>query len=408
MKTLLQINLCVNCLSTGKIAEDIGKAAINAGWKSYVAGAIIGQNPSESEVIKIGSSNYIYLPYFESLIFDNHCMGRASRNATHHLIAEIERIKPDVIQLHTIHAYYLNLKVLFEYFASIDTPIVWTLHDCWSFTGHCAHFDSVGCDKWKTHCESCPQLKEYPKSLGLIDNSSHNFNLKKKLFTALGDRLTLVPVSEWLADLVRDSYFKNRNIVTINNGIDLLKFKPTYKGFTEKFKFGNKHIILGVASSWGEHKGLGDFFKLDEIIDHEKFQIVLVGLKEKQVATLPKSIIGITATENIEQLSELYTIATVFVNPTYQDTYPTVNLESMACGTPVITYNTGGSPESVGVGVGIVVDKGDIIGLKKAVEHFASISKTPIQQECRAKAVEFFDKQKNFLKYISLYEELAN
>ncbi len=406
MKTLFQINLCVNCLSTGKIAEDIGKTAIHAGWKSYVAGAIIGKNPSESEVIRIGTSNYLYFPYFESLFFDNHCLGLACRSATRKLIAEIERIKPDVIQLHTIHCYYLNLKLLFEYFATIQTPIVWTFHDCWPFTGHCAHFDAVGCEQWKTHCQKCPQLKEYPKSLGLIDNSNRNYLLKKKLFTALGNRLTLVPVSDWISGLLNQSFFQGSRIVTIKNGIDLSKFKPTLKGLTNKFNIGDKYVLLGVASSWSERKGLMDFYKLNDIIDHNKYQIVLVGLNKKQLKALPDDIIGLYVTESVEHLSELYTIATVLINPTHQDTYPTVNLESMACGTPVIAYNTGGCPETINSGIGTIVEKGNVNGLKEAIDYYTSFDKRALSEECRAKAVKFFDKETCFKKYIDLYSSL--
>lgn len=397
MKKLLQINLSVNCLSTGKIAEDIGKMAMQKGWESFIAGSIIGKNPSESEVIQIGTTNSLYIPYFEGLIFDNHCFGLSSRSATRQLISEIERIKPDVIQLHTLHAYYLNLKLLFEYFLTIDIPIVWTLHDCWSFTGHCAYFDAVECERWKTQCQKCPQLRQYPKSLGLFDNSRNNFKLKKELFTALGDRLHLVTVSKWLENIVKESFLKNKTIDMIHNGVDVEKFKPSYGKSI-------KPVVLGVAAAWDARKGFEDMIKLREMLPADKIDMVMIGLSEKQLNNLPNSIKGMTRTQNIHELAEWYSRSWAFVNPTYSDNFPTVNIESLACGTPVITYNTGGSPEAINVSTGSVVEKGNIKELANSVLNAIAI---PFSiQKCRDRALQKFNCSRQFAKYIDIYESL--
>lgn len=406
MKTLLQINLCVNCLSTGKIAEDIGQAAMQAGWKSYIAGAIIGKNPSKSNVIKIGSSNYIYFPYFESLIFDNHCMGLASRLATKRLIAEIGKIKPDLIHLHTIHAYFLNLKLLFEYFKTIDIPIVWTLHDCWSFTGHCAHFDAVGCSRWKSECHNCPQLKEYPKSLGWIDNTRRNYALKKRLFTSLGERLTLVPVSHWLNNLVKDSFFQGIASHVIYNGINTNIFKPTNStSFLSSLEIGNKKILIGVASSWGERKGLKDYLALSKILSDD-MRIILVGLKKNTIKSLPPNIIGIEKTENLHQLVELYSASDVVLNLSIEETFGLTTVEGMACGIPGIVYDKTASPELISPETGLVVKAHDISKLKDAIEEIVAKGKEYYSQNCRRRALAFFSSDKQYEKYINLYDSI--
>lgn len=406
MKTLLQINLCVNCLSTGKISEDIGLAAMQAGWKSYIAGAVIGKNPSKSNVIKIGSSKYIYFPYFESLVFDNHCLGLSARKATKRLIAEIEKIKPDLIQLHTIHAYYLNLKLLFEYFATINTPIVWTLHDCWSFTGHCAHFDAVGCEQWKTQCHKCPQLKEYPRSVGWVDNSRNNYDIKKKLFTSLGDRLHIVTVSQWLKNLVEKSFLRGLAPQVIYNGVNTEIYKPTDSNtLISSLGLKNKTIFLGVASAWGEKKGLKDYFALSEFLD-EDMRIILVGLKREVINKLPPNIIGVEKTENTHQLIEFYSAADIILNLSIEETFGLTTIEGMACGTPGIVYDKTASPELITPETGLIVKAHDIKGLKASIEKIITKGKKYYSHNCRSRVLNFFNAEKQYEKYIALYNSI--
>ena len=408
MKKLLQINLSVNCLSTGKIAEDIGKAAMQKGWESYIAGKMIGKNPSESSVIKIGNSKSLYFPYFESFLLDNHCFGLASRSATRKLIDEIERIKPDVIQLHTIHCYYLNLKLLFEYFATIKAPIVWTLHDCWSFTGHCAHFDAVGCDRWKTHCLNCPQLKLYPKSLGLIDNSWNNFDLKKKLFTSLGDRLHIITVSQWLLNLAKKSFFNGLSTDVIYNGVNTNIYKPNpSNSIRSTLGLDNKKILLGVASSWSERKGLNDYLALSKILSDDK-RIILIGLKKKQIKNLPPNIIGIEKTEIVYQLTQLYSIASVVLNLSIEETFGLTTVEGMACGTPGIVYDKTASPELITPETGYIVKAHDIQSLKESIESIIEKGKSYYSQKCIDRVQTFFNAEKQCSKYINLYNSINN
>jgi glycosyltransferase involved in cell wall biosynthesis len=395
---LFQINVIANSGSTGRIAEDIGRVAISKGWQSYIA---YGRwaNASQSELIRIGNRLGILWHGVVTRLFDRH--GLASRCATKKLIRRIKQIKPDIIHLHNVHGYFLNYKILFRYLASVDTPVIWTFHDCWPFTGHCAHFTYKKCNKWKTACVHCPEKGGYPASW-LVDNSKQNYRLKKKYFNAVPN-LTIVPVSYWLGDLVKKSFLQSP-IKVIHNGIDLNVFKPTSRDIRHKYGIGKETcMILGVASVWTSRKGLYDFMRLATIIPSD-WQIVLVGLSAKQIRALPEGVIGIERTENINELAALYSAADVFVNPTWEDNYPTTNLEAISCGTPTLTYRTGGSVESVTPETGAVVQQGDIQGVYDAVEMIHSKGKAHYSDICRSYAETHFDKNKCFEEYFKLYQ----
>lgn len=398
MPTLLQINAALNRGSTGRIAEQIGLLAIEQGWNVYIAHGARYTNRSSLNTIQVVTKTEEKLHAIKSLLFDSHGLG--SKDATKKLVEKIKEIKPDIIHLHNIHGYYLNYKILFEYLATIDTPIVWTLHDCWTMTGHCAYFDAAGCEKWKTGCHKCPLKGEYPKSM-LLDRSARNYNLKKKLFTSLKNA-TIVPVSQWLGEITKRSLLGTHSIQVINNGIDINTFKPAE--YTTPNIKKNK-IILGVASIWEERKGLKDFIKLRNILP-ENYIIILVGLSKKQIECLPKGIVGVSRTNSSEELARYYSTAHVYVNPTYEDNFPTTNLEALGCGTPVITYRTGGSPEAVTPETGIVVDKGNIAELVNAIETICSKGKEPYTTACRERAVSLYNKDDRFNEYLELYDSL--
>lgn len=400
MKKLLIINVTANSGSTGRIAEEIGQTAMDNGYDTYFAYGRIA-NKSKNKLIKIGNSLNVKLHGVESMLFDNHAF--SSRIATKKFIREIEKIKPDIINIHNLHGYYINVKILFDYLAKIDVPVVWTFHDCWPFTGHCSHFMRYDCQKWKTKCYNCPNRKGYPKSL-LFDRSQRNYIRKKGLFTSV-DRITIVSPSDWLSNNVRESFFHQKNIITINNGTDINIFTPNNDNSKSKFGINDEKIILGVASVWTQPKGLYDFIKLNDLLPNN-YKIILVGLNKKQIETLPKNIIGIERTESVQQLAELYSMADVFVNPTYSDNFPTTNIEALACGTPVITYKTGGSPEAIDEKTGIVVEQGDINRLKEAIESVAE-DKTKYTEHCRERAMKLYNKQDRFNDYIKLFNSLT-
>lgn len=394
---ILQINVVCGYGSTGRIATDLYKVLEDNGHEGMIAYGR-GTSPEEINSYKIGTNKDMYSHIAATRVFDIH--GFASKKATEELICKIEEYNPDIIHLHNIHGYYINIEVLFEYLKRVNKPIVWTLHDCWAFTGHCAHFDYIGCEKWKTQCNKCSQKKEYPSSI-VFDNSKENYKKKKKYFTSL-NKVIIVTPSHWLENLVKQSYLGKYEIKVINNGIDLEKFKPTQNDFKKKFSIENKFMILGVASIWEDKKGFSDFKKLASRLDNS-IKIVMVGVNEKIRKELPENIIAIERTNNIHELAQIYTAADVFVNPTYEDTFPTTNLEALACGTPVITYKTGGSIESVNNECGRVVARGSIDGLVKAIEELKE--KNLSAENCIEEGKKY-EKTDRYNEYIDLYLEL--
>lgn len=409
MKKLLQINTVLNG-STGKIARQIGKTAAKNGWRSNIA---YGKGRRDINIVEFENNffgfgnklNYISHAV-QSRILDNHGLG--SKLATRSLCDFILKIKPDIVQIHNLHGYYVNFKLLFKTLKKINVPVVWTFHDCWPITGHCVYFDYVGCDKYKTKCHSCPQIRSYPESY-FIDRSSKNFDIKKQIFSNY-ENLTIVVVSNWLNKIINQSFLSNKEIITIHNGIDLSIFKPKtdITKIRSKYDIQQKYILLGVANNWWEpRKGLKDFFLLHKIID-SNYKIVLVGLTEKEKKDLPDGILGICKTESIEQLAEIYTMSDIFVNPTYEDNYPTTNLEALACGTPVVTYDTGGSAESFDSFTGIAVKKGDINELKQSIHKILENKSNFHTKNCRKFAEDFHDQSNVFPKYVNLYNKILN
>lgn len=387
---ILQINSVCGIRSTGRICADLAEMLESQGHECKIAyGREKVPEKYKKYAVRIGSDLGVKLNALKARIFDND--GFNAKRSTKKFIEWIKNYSPDIVHLHNLHGYYLNIEMLFKFLAKADIPVVWTLHDCWAFTGHCAYFTIKKCEKWKTRCNYCSQKKGYPSSL-LFDNSSKNYEKKKKLFTSVKNMAIVTP-SEWLAELVEQSYLKKYSVQVINNGIDLSVFKPTESNFRETHSLQDKKIILGVASAWGERKGLGDFIKLSKLLD-DKNKIVLVGLNKKQKKNLPRNVLGITKTNNVYELAGIYTAADVFFNPTYEDNYPTVNLEAQACGTPVVTYNTCGSVESVSKEN--VVNQGDI---QTAIEKFND--KLLISNR------QIFDKNEKFLRYIKLYMQVG-
>jgi glycosyltransferase involved in cell wall biosynthesis len=284
--------------------------------------------------------------------------------------------------------------MLFDYLRESKTPVVWTLHDCWGFTGHCSYFDRVDCMKWQTECSRCPLIGQYPKSL--LDFSTRNFRLKKKRFVGLS-AMTIVTPSQWLSRLVGQSFLSEYPKVVINNGVNLNLFRPVDNGSKDR------NLILGVANVWSDRKGLRDFFRLREMLP-PRFQITLVGVTKAQQRALPNGIDGVCRTESIAELVALYQGAVVLANPTYSDNFPTTNIEALACGTPVVTYDTGGSPEAIDESTGRVVPRGDITGMVQAISELAEEDQRAMKVRCRRRAKRLFNQSDRFSEYIDLFE----
>lgn len=327
----------------------------------------------------------------------NECFSKAS---TKKLIRELKRIDPDIIHLHNLHGWYLNLDILFSFIKKKNIQVVWTLHDCWAFTGHCTYFDMVECDKWKNCCDKCPCCKEYPEMYK--DYSQKQYQWKKEWFTGV-ENLTIVTPSKWLAEHVRSSFLKDYPVQVIYNGIDLNDFSPKQSEFRDKYDIGNKKLIMGVAFDWGKRKGLDVFSSLSESLS-EKYQIVLVGTNEEIDRELPKNIISIHRTQSRQQLAEIYSAADLFVNPTREEVLGLVNIEALACGTPVVTFRSGGSPECIDESCGVVVEKNDVEEMEKQIKRVCE-DKPFTKKACVARAKQF-DKKNKFNEYVKLYEKL--
>ena len=399
---LLQINPVVRLnTSTGRIMKEIGEIAMAAGWESYIAysGARDGVPQHSSQLVPVGNKLDLAVHAVATRLFDAH--GLVSRRATKQLIRRIKEIDPDIIHIHNVHGYWLNYPLLCQYLRESGKPVIWTVHDCWLYTGHCYYYSAARCDKWQTGCGHCPQKRAFPASW-VFDRSARNWCDKQHAFGSL-ERLTIVPVSDWIRQEMAHSFLADKPFQVIHNGIDLDVFHPAEPGAERPAGT----VILGVATLWHEEKGVRDFVELAGRL-HEGERLVLVGrMSEEQRAAFPAGVEFIERTENVAKLAALYAQATAFVNPTWQDNYPTVNLEAIACGTPVVTYRTGGSVEAVTAGTGFVVEQGDVQGLLDRVRELAAEDRKAVTERCRAHALQHFSKQERYQDYIRLYESLT-
>lgn len=397
---VLFINSVVDYGSTGRIVRDLSNDLLEKGHETLIIyGRKNSKTPSNtySIVNKLSTIWHVAMTRF----FGRH--GLHSKNPTRKLIKKLNEFKPDVVHLHNLHGYYLNYEMLFaELKKHPEIRVIWTHHDCWSFSGSSAYFDFNGCKVWDEGCKICESTKDYPESL-LYCNQEANFLRKKKAFSGI-NKLTNVSPSYWLSGLLEESYLSQYNTVTINNGIDTTVFKPSDDEDLMK-SFGidsTKKILLGVASIWENRKGLSVFIELSKILKDDE-QLVLVGIDSKTKATLPQNIVTIERTNSVDQLAKIYSMATFFINPTFEDNFPTTNLEALACGTPVITFNTGGSPECIDENTGYVSIEKNAVSIRDAIDNFMLSSNSSLL--CRNKAEELYDKKLSTSRYVNLINQ---
>ncbi len=389
---IVQLNVTCGLGSTGKICLAVSELLRDRGVENYI---FYSEGQSNYEYgIKYTDEIHIKLEALKSRLFGNY--GFNSKAITKKLIAKLDEISPDIVQLHNLHGHGCNLEMLFTYFKKKQIKLYWTFHDCWAFTGYCPHFDMAGCDKWLTKCENCPQKGEYSF---FFDKSDKLYSKKKELFSGLN--LTIITPSQWLASLVKKSFLGEYEVRVINNGIDLEVFKERKSDFRKKYAIEDKFIILGVAYNWDEGKGIDVFTELSGTLPND-CRIVLVGTNEKVRNNLPDNITAIDRTADQKELSEIYSAADVFVNATREDTFPTVNIEALACGTPVVTFDTGGSGEIIDETCGIKVPKNDIEALKMAI--LALKNNRPFSAENCRKRAEMFKAEDKFKQYVNNYE----
>ena len=404
MPKLLQLNASVGRGSTGRIAETIAELATARGWDCYIAHGARYIGKTHMKTYQVSTKFYEMLHYVKSVIMDAHGLG--SVRATKRLIKWIKELSPDVIHIHNLHGYWVNYEMLFKFLNKSNIPIVWTFHDCWAITGHCAMFTASFCDKWKTECVDCHHLDWYPKSI-ILDRSLKNFQKKRRLFTS-SSKLMIVSVSNWLDEIVGQSYFRKMPHIVIPNGIDTSVFYPridTKQITREKYGLGDKIVVLSVADKWNEGIGLSDIPKLRQLLD-DRFIIVIVGVKQKQKDILPTGVIGILHTSSRDELAELYTVADISFTPQTVATFGLVSAESMACGTPAIVYDAAAAAEVVG-DTGHVVPARDIYELASTIMKFVRDGgKEKFSSACVERVLMNYDQITNYNRYIDLYNSM--
>lgn len=391
---VVQINTTCGIGSTGKICVGISQILTDSNIENYI---LCSKSNGYPLGIPCANSKYIKTQALKAKILGNY--GFNSERATRKMIGELERIQPDIVHLHNIHGHDCDLEMLFSWFQSHNTKLIWTFHDCWAFTAYCPHFTVAKCDKWRSCCEQCVQRQNYS---WLFDRSRELYKKKKALFTGLD--MTIITPSAWLAELVKQSFLKEYPVCVIPNGIDLNIFRPAGNQFRQEQELENKKIVLGVAFGWSNKKGLDVFIELSQKLP-ESYQIVLVGTNPEVDKLLPKNILSIHRTQNRQELAQIYSAADVFVNPTREENYPTVNMEALACGTPVLTFQTGGSPEMLDESCGCVVSCDDVEALEKEILHIC-IDKPFAKADCIKKAGAF-DQTQRFKEYLKLYERVV-
>lgn len=394
---IVQINTVCGSGSTGKICVAVSQLLTQKNIENYV---LYASGKSEYPLgIRYMTNKEVKWQALRSRILGNY--GFNSKRATKRLLKELDKIQPDIIHLHNLHGHNVHLGMLCTYLKEKKIKVFWTFHDCWAFTGYCPHYDMIGCDQWKKDgCKKCPQKR---RTSWFLDRSQYLFNQKKKLFTGLD--MTIITPSKWLAEQVRQSFLAEYDVKVINNGIDLSVFYPRESDFRQKYHLEDKLIVLGVAHIWCAQKGLDVFIELSKRLD-ARFQIVLVGTDDKVDKQLPENIISIHRTQDQAELAEIYSAADVFVNPTREENFPTTHMEALACGTPVITFATGGSAEMLDETCGAVVRKDDINALEERIVTIC-VQKPYSAEACIRKAKNF-DKKDKFLGCIRLYEEACS
>ena len=388
---VVQINISCQSGSTGKICAAVGELLTQRQVENHV---LYNNDSCEMDnAVKYTDAKSIKLSALSSRVFGN--WGFEGKASTHRLLALLDKIEPDIIHLHNLHSHACNLELLFSWIKRHNIKVFWTMHDCWAFTGYCMHYDMIGCDKWRTGCGKCPQKKNYS---WFFDRSASLYEKKKQLTRHLD--LTLIAPSQWTAEQTRKSFLSNYPVKVIYNGIDLNVFRPVESDIRSRYRLENKRVVLGVAFGWDRRKGLDVFVRLAGSLG-DSYRVVLVGTNDTVDAGLPGNICSIYRTTNQEELAALYTAADVFVNPTREEVLGLTNIEALACGTPVITFDTGGSPETIDETCGAVVPKDDVAALTDEIRRVCETAPYS-SQACRSRAL-LFDGREKFREYCELY-----
>lgn len=400
---VLQINGVAKSGSTGKIVSGIATALRDRGHVALVAYSGNKENVADSHYYKIGSR--MHTKWHQLLAYAFGDAGFHSSSETKKLIRYIKKEKPDLIHLHNIYSFYLNVDMLLSYLAESNIPVVWTVHDCWALTGKCTHFIFTGCQKWQQECRACPLKRDYPASL-LLDRTTDLYRRKKKLYAGLAGKMTMVCVSNWVKSIVDQSLLKDFPNTVIYNGVDPQVFHPVQTQELRKaYDLEQKFVVLGVSNGWGKNKGFQDFLELAKLVD-ESVQIVLIGLSPEQIAMLPDNILGLPKTRDARELNLWYNAADVFVSFSKAETMGMVVAEAMSCGTPAVVMPTTASPELVDDATGFVNESATPAECCRHVRHIQQLGKQHYAENCIIRADALFSNEKNYAKYVDLYEKI--
>ena len=394
--------MALNWGSTGKIVEGIGKLALSNGWEVYVAHGARYCNASVLKSIRVTSKFGELLHYVESTLFD--AQGLGSRCATKRFLKKLDAIRPDLVHIHNIHGCFINYPQLFNYLKGKNVPVIWTLHDCWAMTGHCTHFMRTNCMKWQTGCNHCQQKRTFPATY-LLDCSERNYSLKKNLFTSM-PVMQITTVSNWLKGIAEASFLKKYPVTVVPNGIKTDVFVPEFSNIKERYGLQGKKLLLAVAIGLDERKGLYDYIKLAEKLPVQ-YQLMLVGLTEKEQKSLPKRIIGVKRTNGAKELAAYYSAADVLLSLSYEETFGLTIVEAMACGTPAIVYDNTAQPELITPETGKVVPTGDVDAVLSVIKEVCSKTKESYSKACRKHSLEY-DEKVSYQKYLDIYSAILN
>jgi len=395
---VLQINIFNTNGSTGRIVRGICDALQTCGHEAYTAYA--KGEPTNENNYKIQTEFGYNFSIIQTRILGKH--GFFDVSHTKKLINWIRHIAPDIIHLHNIHGHYINIEILLQFLKEYRRPVIWSLHDCWAFTGHCAHFDYIGCEKWKTLCHDCPQLAYYPITW-FFDKTASIYKRKKEIITGAQNIRFVVP-SKWMLGCVGQSYLQGMEVHMIPNGIDTKLFAPTESDIKGQLGIEDKKMLLGVAFAFNERKGVDYFNKLAELLP-EDHKLVLLGVEERHKHFFNYKIMILHRTNSEIEMAKVYSSADVYINPTLEETQGMTNIEALSCGVPVVTFDSGGSPECITKMTGKVVDRGNIEGFYRAALDLAD-KKTEYSRHCREYAVSNCDKKRQNERYLRLYKEV--
>ena len=400
---ILQINTIYKQKSTGRTCWELEKILEAKGHYSFTIHQV-GEtsDPRHSYVVNRKFGYYFHKVMSRITGLDGYYSYWATRRA----IRIIKKQKPDIIHLRNLHGGYLHLPSLFKFLSLYNRPIVYSIHDTWAYTGKCPEYENVQCDKWKSECNECPQWKRYPKSF-FFDRSKKMFYDKKHWYADIKD-LTVVGVSDYMKNESSQSVlFNGRRIERVYNWINLDVFHPfddiQNRETRARYGMSDKFLVIGVSSYWSKNTEYEEICTLAKQIGREA-QVCLVGGVDIKLPY--KNMHHIPNTNSIDELARIYSCADAFICLSTAESFGKVAAEALACGTPIVVYDSTGIKEIPGNDCGSIVEKHNISGVKEKLLEIKEKGKKSYSFACRKRAEKLFNYMVNAEQMISLYKEI--